>query len=700
MPDAADSPHARAPRRLLLESLLADLPGEVPRSRVTAAVAAREEERWYEWLARVADMFGWDAVTLEAPVGAVEAEPDAWWIARGEGPEAPWLVVGVDGRHGLANVIEGTKAREVAREPARLAEALGLDDPEATIRWVRLTTALPLEALRSPPGEHLRAQSRLWRWTKREKKTLLAVLAYSAVIGIISLALPLAVQSLVNLLAFGRVLQPLLVISVALLLVLSLAAALRVLEVYIVELLQRRALVDVARDVARRLPKTQATAGGRWGLTERVNRFFDVVGLQKSASYLLLNATEVVMSTLAGLVLLAFYHPYLLAFVLVLLAVLAFIVFRLGASGVETAVKESEAKYALAAWLETVARRQRIFVEPEAADWSARRTDRLTLGWLSRRSRHFAIVLRQTIGFAGTQAIASATLLGLGSFLVWSGELSLGQLVAAELIITGVLAQIAKFGKHVEAFYDVNASVDKLGMLIDLETEPTNGELLPTQRQGIRVDLDDVPLRESRCSLHVAPGDRVVLEGMPSSERRHLFDLLYLRRRPSPGRSASYDGLALDSLAPRLVRDRVELIRGGEPIAATLEENLTLDAGRATAEELRHVLERVGLGAALASLPGGLQTWIYPSGEPFRPDELVLIEVARCLLSEPRLVLVDGSLDGLGDRDREALWSLLADEERPWTLVVATDREDLAARAPRRVRWRGGTLESEEEARP
>jgi len=685
---------ARAPRRLLLESLLADPPERVPRSRLAEAVARGDEERWDEWLVRAAGMFGWDATTVRAPVGAIAPEADAWWVCRGDAPDGRWVVVrGAHGEHGVAEVLDGVATRQVTLEPSALADAIELEDPERPIRWVRLRTSLPLEGLRSPPGDTLSALARLWRWTKRERKTLIAVLAYSAMIGTISLALPLAVQSLVNLLAFGRMLQPLLVISVALLFVLSLAAALRVLEVYIVELLQRRALVDVARDVARRLPAADARAGGRWGLTERVNRFFDVVGLQKSSSFLLLAATEVVMSTLAGLILLAFYHPYLLAFALGLLVALAFIVLRLGASGVETAVRESEAKYDLAAWLETVARRQRVFLEPEGADWSARRTDQLALSWLTRRSKHFAVVLRQTIGFAGIQAIASATLLGLGSFLVWSNELSLGQLVAAELIITGVLAQIAKMGKHMESFYDLSASAEKLGKLIDLETEPTTGEVLPRRGSGIEVVLDEVELHDASCSMRVDSGARVVLEDVPFLERAHLFDLLYLRRRPRPETAATYDGLALDALAPRLVRDQVGLVRGGEAISATLEANLTLDSGHATVDDLREVLHRVGLAETFASLPDGLQTWIYATGEPMRPDELVMLEVARCLLSDPSLVLDDGALDGLSGDDRRRLWDVLAADDQPWTLIVATDRAEVAALATERYRWRDGQLQ-------
>ncbi len=54
-------------------------------------------------------------------------------------------------------------------------------------------------------------------------------------------------------------------------------------------------------------------------------------------------------------------------------------------------------------------------------------------------------------------------LLGLGGWLVINRQLTLGQLVAGELMVTLVLSAISKLGKHIETFYDLQASLDKLG---------------------------------------------------------------------------------------------------------------------------------------------------------------------------------------------------------------------------------------------
>ena len=102
---------------------------------------------------------------------------------------------------------------------------------------------------------------------------------FALAIGSMSLAVPVAVQALVNTVAFGSVLQPLIVLSVLLFGVLSFVAVLRVLQAVVVEVLQRRLFVRVAADFARRLPRLSPKARARAHAPELANRFFDVVTL-------------------------------------------------------------------------------------------------------------------------------------------------------------------------------------------------------------------------------------------------------------------------------------------------------------------------------------------------------------------------------------------------------------------------------------
>ena len=172
----------------------------------------------------------------------------------------------------------------------------------------------------------------------------------------------------------------------------------------------------------------------------------------------------------------AFYHPSLLAFDLALLAAVMVVVIVLGRGAVRTSVEESKSKYAIAGWLEELAQFPNAFKGRGGSAMAIEHADELARGYLVRRRAHFRILMRQVVALLLIQAIASSALLVVGGFLVLEGELTLGQLVASELIVNTVLASVVKLGKHFEAWYDAQTAADKLGYLVDLPTEREGGE--------------------------------------------------------------------------------------------------------------------------------------------------------------------------------------------------------------------------------
>ena len=294
------------------------------------------------------------------------------------------------------------------------------------------------------------------------------VLLFAMFVGLLTLATPIAVESLVSTVAFGRLIQPLVVLSVLLFGFLLFAAAMRALQTYVVEIIQRRLFVRVAADIAYRLSRVRQRAWDRAHPPELVNRFFDVISVQKISSSLLLDGVALLLQVLTGMVVVAFYHPLLLAFDLVLLVALVFVVFVLGKGAVKASIKTSKTKYHLAGWLQELARCSMTFKLDGGAEYAAECADRMSVDYLKARRARFKILMRQVFALLFMQALASTGLLALGGWLVIERQLTLGQLVAAELIVTVIVSSLAKLGKHLESFYDLLASVDKLGVLFDL----------------------------------------------------------------------------------------------------------------------------------------------------------------------------------------------------------------------------------------
>ncbi len=514
--------------------------------------------------------------------------------------------------------------------------------------------ALGLEAIRSPHDEVLPPVSRLRRLAALEHGDIAVVVVYAIAIGLVSLAVPIAVQSLVNTGSFTGLLQPVVALSVLVLVGLLAAGLLRVLQHTVVETLQQRFFVRATHDSVRRLAQVEIGGFANRGAQELMNRFFEVASIQKAASTLLLDGLSVVLQGAVSLILLAFYHPALLAYAAVLIAFIAFIIVGLGRQGVSTAIKESKAKYATAAWLEEMAVAVRTFKAPAAETFAFARADGLARDYLVARKRHFKVLLRQIVGSYLLQAIATAGLLGIGGSLVVAGQLTLGQLVAAELIVTGVLAGVAKFGKYLENYYDLVASVDKIGVIVDLPSERVDGSLLHARTTPARLVLEEVTFAPdgttpalTDISLEVAPGAWLAVVGNDASGIGTLADLLYGLRAPTRGR-ISLDGVDLRTLALGALRAQVALVGRTELFDASVLENLQLGRSAIDASRVAEVLATVVLTDEIGSLPKGAATRLGHLGGLLTASQASRLMIARALLAEPRVLLLDQSLDGLG----------------------------------------------------
>lgn len=558
-------------------------------------------------------------------------------------------------------------------------------DPQT---WAIVEPALPLDPKGDGPPT---PQRRLLDFLRDERPDLKVVIAYAVAIGVLSLAVPIAVQALVNSVAFGTVVQPVVVLTLMVAVALSFAGALRVLQATVVEWMQQRMFVRVASDMAARLSAVRRDTSSY--MPELANRFFDVVTVQKSASTLLLDGVALVLQTVVGLVLLAFYHPLLLAFDAVLLLLIAFVVFGLGRGAIDTSMKESKAKYAVASWLEEIARHPTTFRSAHGRAFALDRLDELATQYLQYRGKHWKILVRQIAGTKVLQALASAALLGVGALLVIQRQLTLGQLVAAELIVTSVLAGIAKFGKHLESYYDLVTAIDKVGQVVDLPREQGGGEPFADAAAGVGVSLRAVSVRSGAppVDLAIAPGERVAIRGANGSGKSTIVDVLYGLLQPASG-VALVDGIDLRSVERASYRARVAVVRGNEAFDGTIAENVRVGRAELSDDDVRRALTAVGLLDDVLGLPAGLATRITPEGFPLSAGQTRTLMLARAIVGTPRLLILDEALDGVDDATRARLASVIFSRSAPWSALVTTHSGEISALCDRRYRIDRGQL--------
>lgn len=621
--------------------------------------------------------------------------------------EGPFLLTRDPGGRVVVETPETGASRPI--DPPALAGMLGLAPDAPTGAWLSCLPALPCEGL-SPQGDghaHEAGPSTPWLrlkgFLRPEVGLIRSLVVYSIVVGVFALSVPLTVDALISAVAFGGFLQPVVVLSAVLFVALLLSGAFRVIQAYLAEVIQRRLFLRLASDLAYRLPRVRMEAHDRHYGPELVNRFFEVTMVQKATALILLDGVNIVLSAVIGMTVLAFYHPLLLTFDLVIIAVVSVIIFGPVRRAIRSAVDESRVKYQVAGWLEDLARHPVAFMSPGGRGLAVDRLDRLAADWLGARKAHFRVLLLQICGGLGLQAFAATALLALGGVLVIEGTLSLGQLVAAELIVSAVVGSIAKLGKHLESWYDMLAAVEKLGHLTDLPLEDRRGDApVPVGKtEGIALQAQNLSYAYlpgspvfSDLSFEVPAGSRTALTGPSGSGASTLLQILFALRRPTAGR-VEVDGFDLHEWHPDALRGQVAFVAGPEIVEGTILDNVRFGRPGLGVGEVRSALEAAGLWDSVRRLPEGVYTRLSAWGDPLSATQCGLLMIARALAGRPRLLLLDGVLDGLDEVRRGQAADRLLGGRKDMTVLIKTKMPDLIRRCDRVIEIRPAAVKEE-----
>lgn len=513
---------------------------------------------------------------------------------------------------------------------------------------------------------------RLWGLIRLERRELASLLVYAIFLGGLSLAVPAAVQVLVNSIAMAQLVQPLVVLSIVLFAVLCLDGATKLLRAYSAEILARRLFVRIAEDICLRLPKVQRTSHRAYDLAERSQRFFETITIQKSLEALVLDGLGLALSTMAGLALLAFYHPLLLAFDAALVLGFVFVAVA-GRGALVSAEQESRSKYRVAAWVREISTNADHFAGPQGEMLAQERADELILDYLRTRKNHFRKLFRQLVSGVGIYAFATVALLGLGGYLVMAGELSLGQLVAAELVVGMVLKGFTKVGKHLEKLYDLQAALGKVGMIIDLPLRPSSRALPDFDRlilapQALGTPPAELPefCLEAGGRYLVQSGNALALEELSAGLRGYGVG------ETQKGLQVRAEGEHLEStpLDPSQLARSSKFLDPGQWSEMSILDQLRLCDPSLNEATALIQLARVGLESWVQSLDLGVHTPTVSlcTLSPQRKAALLLLQV---LIAKPSVVVVGDWLESsLIAPEHKAKLRMILERELQRSIIV------------------------------
>lgn len=312
---------------------------------------------------------------------------------------------------------------------------------------------------------------RLFRLLRTEKKDIGYIYLYALVTGLISLSLPLGIQAVFNLVSGGLVFSSVYVLIGLIILGVFISGMLLVGQTTLVEILQQRIFAKAAFEFTYRLPRIEPKALSAYYAPELMNRFFDVLTIQKGLPKLLIDLTAAAVQILFGIILLSFYHPIFLGFGLFTLLAVLGISWLYGPRGLRTSLNESKYKYKVVAWLEDMARDLPLYRQREDALEPIDRMDELVASYIAHRTDHFRVLKRLFYSAVAFKVLVTGGLLILGTTLVVGREMTLGQFVAAELVIVLITSSVEKLISGIDTVFDLLTAVEKIATVTDLPLE-------------------------------------------------------------------------------------------------------------------------------------------------------------------------------------------------------------------------------------
>ena len=528
-----------------------------------------------------------------------------------------------------------------------------------------------------------RPLSRLFQVIKLERKEISSVYLYAILAGLLQLAVPLAVQAIINFVLAGRISTSIVVLIFMVVASVFFAGLLQVNQIKIIEKVQQRLFARYSFEFAWRIPKLDLKSVDHIYLPEFVNRFFDTIVLEKSLSKLLLDIPAATIQVLFGLILLSLYANVFILFSLLTLFILFLVIRFTYKRGLATSLQESEDKYAVAGWLEEIARVTKSFHFSRSSTLPVDKTDKLVTSFIQSRTSHFKVLLMQYWSMIGFKILITASMLIVGAVLLVRNEINVGQFAAAEIVILLVLSSVERLINSLDKMYDILTSVEKLGKIIDKPLEAEGTLELKKELKGLSVAVKDLSFSYQNevpnlqnISFEAKAGEKICIAGSNGSGKSTLLKLLTGAYSDFKG-SININQVPVGNYQPDSLRGEIGIFFHQQDLfKGSLYENITLGDTSITTAQIIELASKIGIADFIQSSRNGFDTEIDTSGKRLSSVVIRKILLLRALIAEPQLLLLEEPWQGFDEQSTQKIKQYLLHEIPNTTVLVISNDKD------------------------
>ncbi|APC97208.1 ATP-binding cassette domain-containing protein [Francisella frigiditurris] len=457
---------------------------------------------------------------------------------------------------------------------------------------------------------------------------------YSILLGILSLTIPISVQTLVNLVNVSISTRPIISLTIILFVLLTTAFCIRIFQIYLVEHIERRLFVNLSVKILEKINKIRFYNFTNINVAEKVNRAFELPMLQKSVSIIFITLLDIVLQIIFCVIILGFYHPLFLTFDILLVTLVFLSLFLPFFSACKTAYAESTCKYEIVAWFEELANNPISFRQANNADLSLKILDKHLCDYIGYRKKHFGFLLRHHIYIGITYILINIALLSLGSYLIIKGQLSIGQLIAAELLINVVLVGMLKFSYYLDDCYDFIVGAIKIKQLFEIS------ELEKIEKLSLNVSsIDRLKILDKDIELNVSFKNKNIEQLVLDKESTNKICLSLLDGNKFESFSLYINDHDLSIYDQSSLNEKLILIRNIELYDAKVIENIKLGQLESfKVEFLKEVLVKLDLEYLEEIFYERIDSQIVKYKIDY--NDQVILMILRAIMMDPKLILI------------------------------------------------------------
>ncbi len=515
---------------------------------------------------------------------------------------------------------------------------------------------------------------------KPDKRDVSSMYMFAILSGLVQLSLPLGIQAIMGFVLASSVSTSIIVLIILVLIGTFINGLLQIRLLEITEKLKQKIFLRYAFEYCNKIPKLNLLTIDQYYLPDLVNRFFETVSIQKGIEKILLDLPAALIQIFLGLLLLSFYHPLFIAFGLILMLFVGFILWITFPQGLNRAMEASSYKYQIVAWLEEMARLIKSFKYSNENSVGVHRTDDLVNGYLSARTSYFKTLLIQFWSLISFKVVITASMLIMGSLLLVKQQINVGQFVASEIIIITVISSVEKLIISLDKIYDTLVSIEKLRTITDAEVEKSGSMIFetPSTAKGLDIKFEEVSfiypdgkVALKNINLEIHAGEVIKFSGPSSAGKSTLIELLMGSYSNFTGRIL-LDHIPIGNYDLSSLRAQIGiLIHHQDLFHGTILDNITFGNPNIRMEEILAMAQKLGLLAFIQSEKEGFNTALDPTGKRIPKKYKQMILIMRVLLLKPKLILLEEPLLNL-EADAEASFFALLKEQAGATILITS----------------------------